>query len=575
MVMRSRASTFSTAVALVALAGCVGTIQSTPGERPTGADSEVPFDPDATVMLGDSSVPAPPANAIPATTRFARLTHGQWESTVRDLLMLSEAPGSSAMFAPDALTGSFGNNGTTLRVGQQLWTDYQSAAEALAARVARDPAAVARLLPPNAPADPRMRARAFIEHFGRRAYRRPLSPQEVDQHLTALYDRGAMILGGDAFVSGIELTLRAMLQSPHFLYRVERSDVERGGNIPLDDYEIATRLSYALWNTMPDDELFSAAGRGELVRRDSLLAQARRMLASPRAKTVVLAFHGQLYEWDHFADVRRDAMRFPQWRATLPASMLREAQMFVEDLVFERRAGLTQLLTATHTFVNDDLARVYGLSGSFDGTFRRVELDPSQRRGMFTQVGFLASRAYAVDPDPIHRGVALNLKVLCAELPNPPPNVPALPMVPPNSTNRQTVNAHTGPGTCGAGCHSTLINPAGFAFEGYDSIGAFRTQDRGQPVDATGQYPIDGAQVSFNSAIDLMGFIASSQQAHECYARYWLEFLAGRGPQSEDRALIRWVGAQSRADRPVLELIEAILSSPTFTARSTTVEAMR
>lgn len=566
-----------TPIAIVSwlLAACVGSIQATPQERGV-EDSGAPWDPDSgePPIVTDGSVQQP-VIVIPPTTRFPRLTHTQWETTVRDLLALTETPGSSSMFSPDALTGTFGNNGTTLRVGQQLWTDYQSAAEALATRVVRDAAALARIMPPSAPADPRMRARAFIEHFGRRAYRRPLTTQEVDQHLTMLYDRGAMILGGDAFLSGIELVVRAMLQSPNFLYRVERSTAAQGGRIPLDDFEIATRLSYALWNTMPDDELFAAAGRGELVRPDALVAQARRLLQHPRAKTAVLAFHGQLYEWDHFADVRRDGMRFAQWSPTLPASMLREAQMFVDDVVFARRAGLTQLFNATYTFANNDVARVYGLSGAFDSTFRRVELDPMQRRGMLTQVGFLASRAYAVDPDPIHRGVAVNLKVLCAALPNPPPNVPALPMVPPNSTNRQTVNAHTGPGTCGSGCHSTLINPIGFAFEHYDSVGAYRAMDRGQTVDATGEYSLDGRPSTFTNAVQLIGFVAESRQAHECYARYWLEFLAGRGPETEDRSLIQWVGALSRTDRPILDLVESILSSPTFTARSTTVEAMR
>lgn len=549
----------------VALLGCTGKIQDTPLQQGNAADA---------ATAADGAAPAPTID-IPATTRFPRLTHGQWESTVRDLLKLDAAPGTSSMFSPDATSGTFANNGTTLRVGQQLWSDYQSAAETLASRIARDNAALTRLLPANPPADPRMRARAFIEHFGQRAYRRPLSPAEIDQHLTTLYDRGAMILGGDAFVSGIELVLRVMLQSPHFLYRVERSSAVREGRIPLDDFEIATRLSYALWNTMPDDELFAAASRGELTRQESLLVQARRLLADARAKSVLLGFHGQLYDWDHFADVRRDAMRFPQWRASLPASMLTEARMFVEDVVFTRRAGLRQLLSAEYTFANDDLARVYGLAGTFDGTFRRVDLDRTQRRGMLTQVGFLASRAYSVDPDPIHRGVAVNLKVLCAGLPSPPPNVAALPAVPANSTNRQTVNAHTGPGTCGSGCHSTLINPMGFAFEHYDSVGAYRTTDRAQPVDSSGQYTLDGRLVMFRDGVELTELITGSTQAHECYARYWLEFLAGRGPQTEDRTLIQLVGARSREDRPVLELVESILTSPTFTARSTAAEVMR
>ncbi len=218
---------------------------------------------------------------------------------------------------------------------------------------------------------------------------------------------------------------------------------------------------------------------------------------------------------------------------------------------------------------------MYGLTGSFDQAFRRVDLDRSQRRGILTQAGFLASRAYAADPDPIHRGVAINVRLLCATLPSPPSMIPALPMVAPGRTNRQTVEAHTGVGTCGAACHATLINPIGFAFERYDSVGAYRTTDRGFSVDSSGEYPLDGRATRFADALALSDALADSRQTHECYARYWLEYLAGRGPQPEDRPLIARIGERSRADEPVLALIESIVASPTFTARSAAVEVMR
>lgn len=548
-------------------AACTGTIGATPFEQDV-------LQPDGGGPGPDGQPPPTPLPvSIPATSRAPRLTHAQWENTARDLLKLPANSALSSTFAPDTLAGTFGNNGTSLQVGQQLWTDYQTAAETLASRVARDSAALARIMPPGAPAEPRARARAFVEHVGLRAYRRPLTAPEIDSYLTALYDRGAALLGGDAFVSGVELVLRAMLQSPHFLYRFETSTEAREARIPLNNYEIATRLSYALHNTMPDEALFAAAAAGELTRPDTLITQVRRLLADDRAKSTVRTFHGQLYEWDHFQDVRRDPARFAQYTPTFNASMLREAELFVDEVIYQERRGLTRLLTADFTFANDDLARVYSLPGSFDRTHRRVNLNPTQRRGMLTQTGFLASRAYAVDPDPIHRGVAVNLRLLCATLPNPPANVPAVPPVAAGSTNRQTVNAHTGPGTCGAACHATLINPVGFAFESYDSVGAFRTTDRGMAIDSAGEYQLDGVDVTFDNIVTFATQMSASQQAHACYARYWLEFLAGRGPQLEDAALLRALGERSRADLPVLELIEQVLTSPTMTARST-VEVM-
>jgi hypothetical protein len=327
------------ASSLFALCACVGTIERTPAEQTSVRTDAQTLEDVSAPPIVEGGAPPESEDTIPVTTRFHRLTHGQWEATTRDLLRLPEGSGLSSMFTPDAPSGTFDNNGSELRIGQQLWSDQQAAAEALARRVARDPARLAAIVPADAPMEPQARAQATIARFGLRAFRRPLTEDEVNAHLTALYDRGASLLGGEAFAAGIELVLRAMLQSPHFLYRVEVSALTRDGRVPLDDWELASRLSYALWGTMPDDALFEAAGRGELTDREGLRAQARRMLASPRAHAAVRAFHGQLYEWERFADVRRDPTRFPAWRETLPASMLREAELFVDDTVFAARGA--------------------------------------------------------------------------------------------------------------------------------------------------------------------------------------------------------------------------------------------
>ncbi|WP_437594428.1 DUF1592 domain-containing protein [Sorangium sp. So ce1000] len=534
--------------AALLLSGCTGTAGDAQGGQ------------------GDGVTPGGAAQ-VAERSMFPRLTHAQWENTVRDLLRLDDRPGLSASFTSDPLGGVFDNNEAALLVTPGLWGDYQRAAEELAAMVTADQGKLDRLVPADLPDEPEARAQAFVERFGERAFRRPLTAEERGAYV-ALFQRGEELFEGEEpFAAGVRAALEAFLQSPQFIYRVEfGAGPAEGGLIPLAGHEIATKLAYLLWNTMPSDELLAAAKAGELSSPEAVRAYAEGMLDDPRAREVIGAFHRQLYDYEQYHDLNKDQALYPEFVPEMGDDMQREAELFVDHVVFDEEGGLTDLLTARTAFVNDHLAAVYGVEGEFSSEFKQVELDAGERSGLLTRLGFLAAKATARQPDSIHRGVFVNLRILCAALPPPPDDATALP---PGelATNRERVEAHTGKGTCGASCHGVLINPAGFAFEHYDAIGKYRTTDNGVPVDSADVYTLGGQPRSYADAVEFSQLLAESREAHACYAEHWIEFAHGRGVRAEDRALVEELGEASRGGASTKELILRIVSSTPFLAR--------
>jgi hypothetical protein len=528
-------------------AGCLLLASSCTGLIGGGEDGSCP------------NCPTDPAAELD-TTRYPRLSHAQWENTVRDLFYLDDVSGESASFTGDPPGGMFDNNEAVLMVPPGLWADYQLAAESLSERIADDPALLERIAPPG------MEARSFIESFGKRAYRRPLSAEEIDAYLALFAQGQALVQGSSDFAKGVKLTLQAFLQAPDFVYRVQwSSDIGDDGLIRLSGWEIATKLSYMLWNTMPDDALFTAAASGKLDTAEGVLEQAQRMMDDERAQPVITAFHAQLYDFDRYHDLYKDEIIFPEFVPEMGADMQREAEMFVQDVV-ESGGGLNELLTAPFTYVNDRLAPLYGLEGTFGSEFTRVDLDPEERAGFLTRLGFLASNATPKEQNTIHRGIFVNRRILCNEIPDPPDNVPGLPPASDFDTNRERVEAHTGKGTCGQNCHYTLINPPGYALEHYNAVGSFQETEHDNAINALAEYRIDDEPVSFDGAIELSNIIAGSEQAHRCYAQFWLEFAYGRAPQEADDKSLEELTRTSRTG--VKALLLALTQTAAFRTRA-------
>jgi hypothetical protein len=499
------------------------------------------------------------------TTRFARLSHRQWENTVRDLLRLPVAPGLTAKFTTDSFR-TFANDGGNLLVSETLRADYQTAAESLAEKLARDPAALGRLVPGlavTAGPDLKGRAQTFIKDFGRRAYRRPLDDQELAA-FTALFDKGPMLVPGvDAFAAGAQVVLEAVLQSPHFLYRTELTTGQ--GRVRLGDYEIAAKLSYALVGTMPDDDLFDAAAKGGLGNHDQISGQAERLLG--KAGEPGITFHEEFLNLRGLVgEIDKDAAKFPEFKPAWRDSIARESALFLGE-IFSSGKGLTELLTAPFTFVDANVAPLYGVKAPAGAEFARVDLDPKQRAGLLTQTAFLA-RSGTTESDPILRGAFLNHTLLCLDL-EPPPGVTENVPDPPASarTNRERVTAVTSATQCAA-CHAAFINPAGFAFENYDALGRYRTTEGGQPVNAADSYSFASGPKSFKDGVEFSRLLAESFEVHDCYARNWFTFLQGRLTRPEDEPFIKWMSQRSLAERTSLRsLALTVVTDDSFLTR--------
>jgi hypothetical protein len=503
-----------------------------------------------------AELPSVALSGNPIRSRLVRLTHGQWEHSVRDVLRLDDNPGLSGGFTGDPPNGAFSNNERALAVTPNLQLDYRRAAEELSQRVTRDPASLARLYPE---AD----SQTFIANFGRRVYRRELSSDERARY-QAIYDQGpAVFASGDARADGAELVIEAMLQSPHFIYRTELGD----DGAPLSGYEIASKLSFLISDTTPNDELLDAAAEGRLDNPDGVAEVARQLIDSPDAALALARFHSELFGLDRYLSIAKDPNVFPEHDESINGSLERAEELFLSQLV-EQGRGLEALLTSTTAFANDEIAPFYGVEVSSGAEFEEVDLG-AERPGLFTRLGFLAYNGTLRDPDSIHRGVEINRTMLCSSLTPPPGIIPALPTVEPGQTNRERVNAHTGPGTCGAGCHSTIINPIGFAFENFDSMGQLRDTDNGKPVDTSSAYEFADGLASFDGAPELMALLAASPQVHACYAREIAEFSLGRDIDQEDGVLVGELQRGSLLEQhSIKDLLMAVVVSPAFGQRT-------
>ncbi len=551
---------------VAALAACTGTIGDNPGPGSDNDDAD-----GSCVGCTESGI------QIVASSRFPRLSHAQWENTIVDLFDLAAPTGLSASFASDPLGGkSFDNNEASLSVSSTLWADYQTAAEEVAMMVTGDPALLAKVVPSDLPSDPAARRDAWIEQFGKRAFRRPLSSDEITL-IGGVFDQGPSFYATlDPFTAGVRTSLEYFLQSPHFVYRAQLSaDVSDNQLITLTSWEIASRLSYAVWDSMPDQQLFDAAEAGALDTIEGLEAEVDRLLASDRARATFRRFHDQLWTADQYDNLTsKSETLYPDFDPAIGVDMRGELERFVEHTVVDNGGGVRELLTSRTTFVTPEIAQIYGIDPATLGPadaegFSRVELDPAQRGGFLTLSGFLAWKGTAAQPDTILRGVFVNLKVICQELGEPPDEAMGA-QLGSEATNRERVNALTGPGTCGAACHGNYINPLGYAFENFGALGEYRTTDNGVTVDASASYPFEGGAQSYANAVELSAVLAESPQVHGCFSKFWVEFGLGRTVKDDDQALIDLIAAESQAGASVKDMLRTLLTSEAIRYRLAT-----
>lgn len=499
-------------------------------------------------------------------TRVVRLSHTQYANTVRALFGVEESP--EAGFAPDALNGFNFDTSNDLRVDARLGPQYRSAAEQLAQQAVLDAAVLGRIVPCQASAEGC--AGEFIDSFGERAFRRPLSSEE-SARFQALFDLGSTLGDiGNAFEDGVQLVVEAMLQSPQFLYRAEvSSGAVVDGRAALDDWEIASRLSYFIFDSMPDDELFARARDGELHTPEQVGTEVARLLDDPRAASKFASFHEQVWQVGRYAKIAPDASTYPGMPDDLVDRLRASSNRFFESVV-QDDGGLREMLTAPYAFVDSELASIYDVDVSGD-SLTRVDFEGGERKGFMMQAGFLASNAYSRKTDPIHRGLFVLRDMLCRLIPDPPPGAQMTP--PPETdepieTTREEISLLTGQLYCPT-CHSQ-INEPGFSFEGFDAVGQVREQENGVDVDTTGSIMLDGNAVEFSGAGELVEALADSQEAQSCYTSRWLEFAYGRTLTERDDALRTRLADEPRSVR---DIVQTLTSSPDFLSRDVTEAA--
>ncbi|MEM7603998.1 MAG: DUF1592 domain-containing protein [Myxococcota bacterium] len=369
---------------------------------------------------------------------------------------------------------------------------------------------------------------AFVPAFGLRALRRPLTAGEEQAYLELATELVAEI----DVAAAIETVIASMLMTPEFLYRVERRGQEQAG-----PYEMASRLSYTLWQSMPDDALFEAAAANELRRPADIEAQAERMLADARAIEAIADFHRQWFRFSRMDDDKYAAKSptlFPEWTLELRGAIQEGVRRYVRHIA-ESDTTLPRLLQDRTAFVNAELAELYGVGPVSDWT--EVQLPADERSGILTRANFLAGTGIAGHGSPVHRGIFVFEGLLCQHLGGVPDDadtsVPA--ETPADQTTRELYEQITSPSEC-RGCHAR-INPIGFAFENYTSTGEFRTEEHGRPIDATGQLNGSEAPSPIEGAVQLSDAIAQSETAFDCASERWTAYLLGRrvdGDQADD-----------------------------------------
>lgn len=569
--MRSLEQVAGALLVMIVVAACE-TASSGSGSGPgsgSGSDSDSGGD------SGDdaSDLPESCAGPIsPGPTPIRRLTRVEYNNTVYQLLGDSSRPADA--FPPDEEASGFDNQANTLVVSPLLAEHYMNAAAQLAAthgpKLIEDlPHCLGNAVDADAcHAD----ADGFVRRFGKLAHRRPLLDGEVAAYLE-VFEQGTAL--GDVPYSpqdGLELVVETMLQSPYFLYRVEfgLAEPKDGDVVELTSYEIASRLSYLLWNTMPDAALFEAADADELRTPAQIEAQARRMIETPRAREAVKNFHRQWLRLDEIqpriAANGKDFDVYPDYRAKYLPMWRTETEAFLDHAIFEQDADVAALFTASYSFMNAELAEFYGVSGPTDDEFVRVELDPSKYAGFLTQAGLLALHAKPDRSSPIHRGKFVREVLLCQSPPPPPDVVPEAPTVDETKTTREQFTQHSEDDLC-AGCHQ-MMDPIGFGFEHFDGIGRYRETEWGLAIDASGELLGTDVNGTYDGVVELAQRLASSDQVKDCIVKQWFRFGYGRAETKEDTCSIDVIRqAFAAADYDVKELIVALTMTDAFRYR--------
>lgn len=522
-----------------------------------------------------STLPPVCTPGVAPTSQVPRLTNAQYDRTIRDLVGVTNITAASNN-VPSALLATDQAGG----LSDLGWSAYQSVADMIAKQVIADPALKARFMKCTPVAGDPSCFRSTIVEFGRRAFRRPLTEGEIAR-FEAIVAKGPMITPAGTMDEIAEVLLYMFLISPSFIQRAEITEVADGaGRFTLSPHETASRLSYMLWGSMPDETLDAAADSGMLSTPEQVLAQAQRMLQDPKARDMVNAFHqyyllmGAGTRWN---TAQKDPALFPEFDPSMVATMTEETLRIFDKLAFLPTTTFKDYLTTNVAFVTNATAPLYGLNpASFGAELTETTLDAS-RPGFLTRLGFLNNFSGYSRTSPIFRGAFITKQILGIHIDSPPPGAEQtmLPEGPDLDTNRKQVDAMTSGPDC-AGCHKAYVNPPGFVMEAFDSIGAWQTTEAstGAPIDTVADVTIVDGQdpVRISTPAELMNAIANSPGAMKQYAKKWVSFAYEREGDPLDACTVDQLTAKMTAGGyTVLNLIADLSQTESFRVRAVEV----
>jgi len=503
---------------------------------------------------GSGTVIAVPPGAVVGPTMLRRLTNIEYKNTVQSLLNLPTNP--TEPLQTDALTRGFDNFAATLTVPPALAKQYWDLSAQEAANAFVVPACAASEMEPQC-------ASAFVGTFGKRAFRRPLSPHEQKAYEALYADQRTRA----DYAGGIRQVVQTMLQSPYLLYRFELGTA--GSDRALTPHEVATQLSYLATATTPDDALLTAADANALLTPAQIEQQARRLLSQPASKPNLQRFVLSFADTLNLDNLAKDATEYPLFTSDLRTQMQAETARFIDTILWEGDGSFSSLLSAPFSFINGKLASFYGVTDPGQGdTLIKTSLNPLERQGLLTQASVLAAHSKPGESGPVMRGKFVRVGLLCQNLPAPPPNVPKVQPPQPGLTTRERFAQHSADPAC-AGCH-TLIDPLGFGLENYDGIGQFRSTESGKPVDASGSVSgtvdIDGP---FTGGVELSTKLAASLEAKQCMTEKAYSWAFGRAVLDAERPVVSAIATPLVATGLDLrEVMVAIAKADNFRFRS-------
>jgi hypothetical protein len=508
----------------------------------------------------------------PGTIVMRRLSAAEYDNTIRDLLFTTKPASASYPLPTDGSDTEFSNIGSALSLTPDDAGRYEAAAYGLVDELLADTARKSKVVTCNIDTGGDACATQVLKSFARRAWRRPVTDDEAKGLV------GPMAVAkqvGATPIQGLRYALASVLLSPYFVFKVER-DADPASTSPrrLNGHELATRLSYALWATMPDAALFAEADGDRLSTDEQIAAQVDRMLSDPKADALVDSFSA---EWLDFRDLEThnvDLKVVPTYTAALGTAMKAEAGRFFEEFL-KVDMPVTKMLDGGFTFVDATLAAHYGLpspSTSTAGELARVDLTGGNRIGLLTMGAYLLSTSKDTRTATVLRGQYIYNRLLCGSLQFPGIMVPPLPEDP-NLTGRQAAEQHASNPGC-AGCHM-IMDQLGFAFEKFDGIGAYREMEAGQSIRTDGQIPDAAGGYKFDGAVDLSHQIASDARFVPCVTSKFMTFGIGRQflpARPNDKAWVDYLGQEVRkAGGSLRTLIEKVVLSDAFRSRQAVV----